>query len=392
MSLVNQPRAPQLVTITELWERFGFYTLQTIIVLYMTKALGLPDTQAFLLYGTFGAMLCLSPVLGGYIVERYLGMRRAILIGGVLFIFGYLLIAIAFTLGLALIVIANGLFRPNSGENTSSRWIYLIFLIPPLLTSFFHNGFILAALGMSFGITTFFLARSQLRSFGGLPAMSPLYRKEKVLKFHCLFYLSILLAIGILLFLFQFPGETLILIAIATLSYALFKETSMVISICCFALYSQIFTSLLLYADRNLNIIPEITLIFPPLFALLLTPFLSRFRKSTLAILFIAMGYFLLGIGGSSIYWLMGSCLLQTIGVLLLWRPVSLHAQFLIQASAFAMGGWLATLSSIPDGTAPEAAVKIYKHAFFMNGGIALGVLVLSLLLTPYMKRFAIPR
>ena len=65
MGRQEQPRGLYLLFFTELWERFGFYTLQTIIILYMTKALMLSDSRAYLLYGTFSSMLYLTPVIGG---------------------------------------------------------------------------------------------------------------------------------------------------------------------------------------------------------------------------------------------------------------------------------------------------------------------------------------
>src|SRR5580704_12538168 len=90
---LKQPNTLYLLFFTELWERFGFYTLQTIIILYMTKALLMTDSKAYLLYGTFSSMLYLTPVVGGYIADRFLGFQRSIIIGGVLLTLGYLLTA-----------------------------------------------------------------------------------------------------------------------------------------------------------------------------------------------------------------------------------------------------------------------------------------------------------
>ena len=94
MERAKQPKGLYLLFFTELWERFGFYTLQTIIILYMTQALMLSDSRAYLLYGTFSSMLYLTPVIGGYLADRYLGYQRAIIIGGVLLVLGYTLTAI----------------------------------------------------------------------------------------------------------------------------------------------------------------------------------------------------------------------------------------------------------------------------------------------------------
>src|SRR5579872_1700768 len=112
-----QPKSLYLLFFTELWERFGFYTLQAIIILFMTKALVMGDTKANLLYAAFSGVLYLSPTIGGYLADNYLGFQRSITIGGILFIAGYILCAFAaktsFFIGLGLLVCANGFFKPS---------------------------------------------------------------------------------------------------------------------------------------------------------------------------------------------------------------------------------------------------------------------------------------
>lgn len=406
MSLENQTRASHLLIFTEFCGRFGFYILQTIIVLYMTKAFGAPDVQAYFLFGIFSAMLYLAPLLGSYIVDRYLGLQRAIMMGGVLLAIGYLMMAIpaqnSFLFGLSMIVIGSGLFMPL--ESTAHRKILTSSLIPPLMTGTlvanfgWPSNFLLAALVISAGTITFFFCRSRLRSFGGLPGFSLLHRKEGSLKFHSLFFLGILATIGILLFLFHFPGETVVLTSILTLIFlgiTILKEKSAKdlilkgISVGAYALYYQMFSSLLLYADHcmtkeffGLQIGAPFTLFFNPLFILLLSPMVRRLRKYSLGILLMGLGFFLLGFGGNTSYCLVGSYLLQTMGVLLLAR-----LSHLAQAAACALGGALAVLSSVPANTPPEAALKIYQNAFFIEGGIALGLFALSLALVPILKR-----
>lgn len=197
----KQPRGLYLLFFTELWERFGFYTLQTIIILYMTKGLQLSDTNAYLLYGTFTSMLYLTPVVGGYLADRYLGFQRAIIVGGILLTVGYLLTAIPndqfFFLGLSVIIVANGLFKPNvssivgelyrQGDPRRDGGFTLFYmgmnlgsLIPPLITGWivatygWHAGFLLAAFGMFIGLIAFLVGRRRLRSSGVMPATSPL--------------------------------------------------------------------------------------------------------------------------------------------------------------------------------------------------------------------------
>jgi POT family proton-dependent oligopeptide transporter len=476
MSQEKQPRGLYLLFFTELWERFGFYTLQTIIILYMTKALFMTDDKAYLLYGTFSSMLYLTPVVGGYLADRYLGSQRAIVIGGVLFTVGYLLTAIPsnywFFIGLSVIIIANGLFKPNvsaivgdlyrPGDARRDGGFTLFYmginigsLIPPLIAGAliskygWHSGFLLAAFGMVVGLTTFIIGKSRLRSFGSMPAMSPLHHREEALTFYALFYGGVLVCIGALLFLFHFPAETDLILAVASLVilfvvvYLLLKEKPdqqnkliaclilILISVGFWAIYNQTFTSLMLYADRNMNkeflgitIDAEFTQFFNPFFIVLFSPILSRLwialhrkkqnlstpTKFSFGVLFMALGFFFLGFGGvyfgqngeTSSYWLVGSYLLQTIGELLL-SPIGLSmittlspkhlvgmmmgVWFLTQAAAFAIGGGLATLASVPANTSAEIALRIYDKAFFIYGALALVLAILSFILIPYLKR-----
>src|SRR5471030_3303641 len=90
----KHPNGLYLLFFTELWERFGFYTLQTIIILYMTKALLMSDHTANILYAAFSSLLYLTPIIGGYIADRYLGFQRTIILGGVMLVVAYLITAI----------------------------------------------------------------------------------------------------------------------------------------------------------------------------------------------------------------------------------------------------------------------------------------------------------
>lgn len=472
----KQPRGLYLLFFTELWERFGFYTLQTIIILYMTKALFMTDDQAYLLYGTFSSMLYLTPVVGGYLADRYLGSQRAIFIGGILFTIGYLLTALPsgywFFIGLSVIIVANGLFKPNvsaivgdlyrpsdprrdGGFTLFYMGINIGSLIPPLITGVlishygWHSGFVLAAVGMAIGLVTFIGGKARLRSLGSMPAMSPLRDRGEALKFYTLFYGGIIISVGALLFLFHFPAETDLILAIASLAilivvvHYLLKEKPaqrnkmiaclvlILISVGFWAIYNQTYTSLMLYADRNMNkeflgitIDAQFTQFFNPFFIVLFSPILSRLwirlhkqkhnpstpTKFSFGVLFMALGFFFLGLGGvyfgqngeTSSYWLVGSYLLQTIGELLL-SPIGLSmittlspkhlvgmmmgVWFLTQAAAFAIGGGLATLSSVRANTPTEIALRIYDKAFFIYGGLALALAILSFMLIPYLKR-----
>lgn len=124
----NHPRGLPVLFFTEMWERFGFYLMLGIFFLYMTagadpevaakSGLGLSEKQGSDIYGTYIALVYLTPFIGGLLADRVLGYRRSIIIGGILMGLGYSGLAIpgygaAFFLSLLLIIIGNGFFKPN---------------------------------------------------------------------------------------------------------------------------------------------------------------------------------------------------------------------------------------------------------------------------------------
>lgn len=115
----KHPKGLYLLFFTEMWERFGYYLLLGILFLYMTKpsGLGFSEDSANDIYGTFLALVYLTPFLGGLLADRIFGYRNTIIVGGALMAAGYLTLAFpgetAFYIGLLLIIIGNGFFKPN---------------------------------------------------------------------------------------------------------------------------------------------------------------------------------------------------------------------------------------------------------------------------------------
>ena len=117
----KHPKGLYLLFFTEMWERFGFYLMLGILFLYMTDGLkgglGFGDGQANDIYGTYIALVYLTPFIGGLLADRIFGYRKTIVAGGSLMAAGYLTLAIpgptAFMVALFLIIIGNGLFKPN---------------------------------------------------------------------------------------------------------------------------------------------------------------------------------------------------------------------------------------------------------------------------------------
>ncbi|KAF7775361.1 proton-dependent oligopeptide transporter, POT family [Pseudoalteromonas citrea] len=126
---LGHPKGLFLLFGTEMWERFGYYGMRAILVLYlvaMTKdgGFGWSNADALSLYGTFTMAVYLTPLFGGWLADNVLGQRKAIIIGGILMALGHFIMGIphsavagmqenVFYLGLALLCLGNGLFKPN---------------------------------------------------------------------------------------------------------------------------------------------------------------------------------------------------------------------------------------------------------------------------------------
>lgn len=361
MGSTKQPKGLYLLFFTELWERFGFYTLQTILILYMTKSLGLPDQQANLLYATFNSLLYLTPTLGGFLADRYLGFQRAITIGGMILIVAYCVAALPgshwFFLGLSILVCGNGLFKPNvssivgelytehdarrdSGFTLFYMGINLGALVPPLIAGGlvlhygWHAGFMVAAIGMVIGQLVFFFGKKQLGTAGKSPKHQPTMSFSR--KFYILLSSGIAIAILLCQLALCYPQTTNLLVecsAVAILGlliFFLFKQSLadrkkmlaslilIIISVAFWALYNQTFCSMMLFADRHIDkhflgmtLDAEATQFFNPFFILIFSPLLSRLwismdnnglnpstqMKFTLGIFLMSIGYLTLSVG-----------------------------------------------------------------------------------------------
>ena len=127
MEVVQQkkghPKGLYLLFFTEMWERFSYYGMRAILILYLTKkliegGLGMDEKNAMLLYGYFAGFVYFTPLIGGWLADRYLGKRLAVTIGGITMMLGqFTLFALNSTMGLyiglLLLIIGNGFFKPN---------------------------------------------------------------------------------------------------------------------------------------------------------------------------------------------------------------------------------------------------------------------------------------
>ncbi|AMW04316.1 peptide MFS transporter [Gemmatimonas phototrophica] len=205
-SFFGHPKGLGLLFATEMWERFSYYGLRPLLVLFMAAALneggfGFERTQASAIVGIYAASVYLASLPGGWIADRWLGLRRAILIGAVLITGGHLAIGVSgfagpgigksfFFLGLVLIVLGTGLLKPNisaivgdlypeggarrdAGFSIFYMGINTGAFVGQLVTGYlgervsWHWGFGAAGIGMAFGLLSFwFFAKKLLGPIG----------------------------------------------------------------------------------------------------------------------------------------------------------------------------------------------------------------------------------
>jgi len=103
---------------TEMWERYGFYIVQSLLALYLSLQLHLSDSYIYTLVGSFTALTYISPIIGGWIADYFIGQKKAVLLGGVLLLGSYILLAFALSLpdlllAFASIAMGTGLLKPS---------------------------------------------------------------------------------------------------------------------------------------------------------------------------------------------------------------------------------------------------------------------------------------
>ena len=109
----------------EMWERFSYYGMRALLIFYLTKHWLFDDGKSNLIYGAYTSLVYITPVLGGYLADRYLGQRKAVLFGGILLMCGHFLMAVegdggqadptinVFWAALAFIIVGSGFLKAN---------------------------------------------------------------------------------------------------------------------------------------------------------------------------------------------------------------------------------------------------------------------------------------
>ncbi|HEV8367855.1 MAG TPA: peptide MFS transporter [Pyrinomonadaceae bacterium] len=218
-SFFGHPGGLSTLFFTEMWERFSYYGMRAILTLYMVKTvaeggLGFDERYASLIYATYVSAVWYLPLPGGWLADKVLGARRAVLVGGIVIACGHYSMAInskfTFFAGLILIACGTGLLKPNisamvgqlyseedkrrdAGFSIFYMGINLGAFLSPIVVGFlaqgqwfknliasmgmnpnasWHWGFGAAGVGMTLGILQYLLGRNKLSSVGNRPATS----------------------------------------------------------------------------------------------------------------------------------------------------------------------------------------------------------------------------
>lgn len=182
-TLFGHPAGLFTLFFAEMWERFSYYGMRALLVLYMIKGfMQYGDSDAYTVYGAYTAMVYMTPFFGGMLADKLLGPRRGVILGGLLMAAGHLMMTVETSLGfftaLALLICGNGFFKPNISTIVGSLYAegshrrdggFTIFYMginlgaamSPLLCGYigetygWHYGFGLATIGMLLGIAVF---------------------------------------------------------------------------------------------------------------------------------------------------------------------------------------------------------------------------------------------
>ena len=185
--LVNNPRSLSTLFFTEMWERFSYYGMRALLVLYLVNSLNYSESDALHIYAVYTGLVYLTPLIGGYLADRFLGTQKSIFIGGLTMMIGHFLMAFPDYLYLAIgmLIIGNGYFKPNissllgklyksndvrrdSGFSIFYVGINVGAFLAPLIVGYvgetinWHYGFAIAGFGMLAGLIQFYYGQNKI--------------------------------------------------------------------------------------------------------------------------------------------------------------------------------------------------------------------------------------
>ena len=185
--LINNPRSLSTLFFTEMWERFSYYGMRALLVLYLVNSLNYSESEALHIYAVYTGLVYLTPLIGGYLADRFLGTQKSIFIGGLTMMIGHFLMAFPDYLYLAIgmLIIGNGYFKPNissllgklyksndvrrdSGFSIFYVGINVGAFLAPLIVGYvgetinWHYGFAIAGFGMLAGLIQFYYGQNKI--------------------------------------------------------------------------------------------------------------------------------------------------------------------------------------------------------------------------------------
>jgi dipeptide/tripeptide permease len=119
MKTPSQPRAIYYIVAIQIWEYFSFYGMRALLILYLTHQLGFDDSHAISLFSAYASLVYVTPILGGWLADRLLGNRTAVIAGALLMTLGHVVLGVesdatwSLYLALAIIICGYGLFKSN---------------------------------------------------------------------------------------------------------------------------------------------------------------------------------------------------------------------------------------------------------------------------------------
>lgn len=446
----EHPPGLRLLFFTEMWERFSYYGMRGLLILYLTKSyieggLGFSDSQAGLIYGTYTGLVYLTPIIGGWLADNFIGQRRAITIGGLLMAAGQFALAAkgllglesigdaGFYLGLLLLIIGNGFFKPNISivvgklyQNTDPRkdaafnifymGINLGAFLAPLVCGFlaedffaqrsedgtsiarygFEYGFLAAGLGMLAGQIMYNLLGNkylgnvgvepeakktarEAKEAGNTVSNAPLTKEEK-----------------------DRTAVIFILVAFVTFFWAGFEQAGGALSIYTDKYINRTVSDFLIPTSWFQSVNPLFIVLLAPLFTMLWLKLAAKNKEPNTPVK-MGLGMILLGLGfmlmvgaiferggdipdeniKANIMWLLGTYLIHTCGELCL-SPVGLSMvtkMAPVKLASMLMGIWF--LSSFIANQLAGLTLSVIDSmgALAVFSGIGVGVALLGLVL-----------
>lgn len=423
------PKALYFLFTIEMWERFSYYGMRALLVLYMVKYLLFSTEKAGNVYGIYTGLVYLTPLIGGYIADRYLGQKICIIIGAILMMIGHFAMSISdlpfFYSALGLLIVGSGFFKPNISTMVGQLYekndprrdggftifymgINLGAFLSPLICGTlgekvgFHYGFAAAGVGMLIGLLIFMWGQNKyIKPVGNAPVCEDIMLvKDHHQKTTCDLPLAK-------------DEKQRIAVIFIMMFFCIFFWAS----------FEQAGSSLTLFADRSTDrLIPFLNWEFPvsyfqsvnPLLIILLAPLFSKMWldladisknpslpvKFSLGLFLVAVGFVLMviasaiaGTGKVSFLWLIGVYLFHTLGELCI-SPVGLSMVTKLAPFKFAsllMGTWFLSsfFANFIAGYFAGSYDNLKTTEFFLIPVVLTGIsAILILFLTKLIKKW----